>query len=122
MPLGAYHYDVPETRFRNPENTSSSLAHWELGMLSKGWAGNISEISCLLMGCHIDQLILNFLSPFNYEDVAHLILSLPTACPTTKFNGLWSDPREGVLDLSTSLPSRMERMERHSLSVSTLEV
>lgn len=122
MPLGAYHYDVPETRFRNPENTSSSLAHWELGMLSKGWAGNISEISCLLMGCHIDQLILNFLSPFNYEAVAHLILSLPTTCPTTKFNGLWSDPREGVLDLSTSLPSRMERMERHSLSVSTLEV
>lgn len=46
----------------------------------------------------------------------------PKTRPMTNFNGLWSDPREGVLDLNTSLPSKMERMERHSLSVSTLEV
>lgn len=34
MSLGAYRYCVPEIHFRNAKDTSSTLAPWELGILS----------------------------------------------------------------------------------------
>lgn len=53
MSLGADHYHAPGTHFRRAKRTLSLLAHWELEMLSEGWAGSISKINCLLMSCHL---------------------------------------------------------------------
>lgn len=64
MSLGTYDYDVPETNFRNAKHTSPLLAPWELGVFSKGWVGNISKISCLLIGCHIWSILPEFFKSF----------------------------------------------------------
>lgn len=47
--------------FQEFQHTPSSLAHCELGMLSEVWAGNMSKISCLLLGCHLWSIDPEFL-------------------------------------------------------------
>lgn len=62
--LCAYHYNVPETHFRNAKHMGALLVPWELGMLSEGWVGNISKISCLLIGCRIWSIDPEFFKSF----------------------------------------------------------